>query len=334
MRIAVDAMGGDFAPGAVVEGALVAARHLDVGLTLVGDATLVRAELARHPGIASLDIEVLDALEAVGMGEAPAALRRKRRSSVRLAAEAVARGDAAAFFSAGNTGATVLAAHAAFGLLSGVDRPALAATIPTAGRPAILLDAGANAECRAQHLVQFALMGAVYATISLRVTRPRVALLSIGEEATKGNELTIEAHRLLKTAPVDFIGNVEARELFAGPADVIVCDGFTGNVALKVSEGLVEVVEELLRNELSRTFSTRVGYLLSRRAFRRFQKRVDYSEYGGAPLVGVDGLCVVGHGRSSAKAVRNAIVMAHTFAEQDLVQSIERELVLAFRGRR
>ena len=334
MRIAVDAMGGDFAPGAVVEGALVAARHLGAGLMLVGDATLIQAELARHSGIASLDIEILDAPEAVGIGEARAAVRRRRRASVRSAAEAVARGDAAAFFSAGDTGATVLAAHGAFGLLAGVDRPALAATIPTAGRPAILLDAGANAECRAQHLVQFALMGAVYARISLRVPCPRVALLSIGEEETKGNELTIEAHRLLKTAPVDFIGNVEARELFAGPADVIVCDGFTGNVALKVSEGLVEVVEELLRDELSRTFSTRVGYLLSRRAFRRFQKRVDYSEYGGAPLVGVDGLCIVGHGRSSAKAVRNAMVMTHTFAEQDLVKNIERELALALSGNR
>ena len=329
MRIAVDAMGGDFAPAATVEGALVAARHLGLGLLLVGNEGLVRAELSRHSEAASLDIVLRDAPDAIGMGEAPtAALRRKRRASITLAAEAVASGEAAALFSAGNTGATVLAAHAAFGLLAGVDRPALAATIPTAGRPAVLLDAGANAECRAQHLVQFALMGTVYARIALGVAHPRVALLSIGEEETKGNELTVEAHRLLKAGPADFIGNVEARQVFAGPADVIVCDGFTGNVALKVSEGLVDVVEHLLRDELSRTFTTRVGYLLSRRAFRRFQKRVDYSEYGGAPLVGVDGLCVVGHGRSSAKAVRNAIAMAHNFAAQDLVRNIEREVAM------
>ena len=242
MRIAVDAMGGNFAPGAVVEGALVAARHLGVGLALVGDATLVRAELARHPGIASLDIEVLDAPEAVGMGEAPAALAAEAPSVSQVGG----RGGCRAV-----TRLRSLAPATQGPPFWPLTRPSdsspasivrrLRPRSRRLGRPAILLDAGANAECRAQHLVQFALMGAVYATISLRVTRPRVALLSIGEEATKGNDLTIEAHRLLKTAPVDFIGNVEARELFAGPADVIVCDGFTGNVALKVSEGLVEV---------------------------------------------------------------------------------------------
>ena len=216
----------------------------------------------------------------------------------------------------------MLAAHAAFGLLPGVDRPALAATIPTLRQGAVLLDVGANVECRAAHLVQFAAMGRVYARVSLGVDSPRVGLLSIGEEASKGNELTRDAHRLLRESQLDFIGNVEARAVYTGQADVIVCDGFTGNIALKTSEGLVEVVEELLREELRRTFTTRVGLLLSRRAFRRFRRRVDYSESGGAPLLGVAGLCVVGHGRSSTKAVRNAVAMAHRFAQEGFVEKI------------
>ncbi len=185
----------------------------------------------------------------------------------------------------------------------------------------MLLDAGANVECRPQHLLQFAVMGSVYARVALGVERPRVGLLSIGEEETKGNELTREAHRLLKAAPVNFIGNVEGREIYSGVADVIVCDGFTGNIVLKTSEGLVETVEALLGDELQGTFSSQVGYLLSRRAFRRFRRRVDYSEYGGAPLLGVAGLAIVGHGRSSAKAVRNAIAMAYRFATSDFIHA-------------
>jgi glycerol-3-phosphate acyltransferase PlsX len=257
------------------------------------------------------------------MAEPPAAaLRRKPRASIRVAAGAVADGRAGALFSAGSTGATVMAAYSGMGLLPGVDRPALATAIPTRQRPAVLLDAGANVECRPQHLLQFAAMGTVYAQVALGIEQPRVGLLSIGEEATKGNDLIRETHPLLKALP-HFIGNVEARDVYAGLADVIVCDGFTGNVALKISEGLVDTIEQLLGEELQSTFSTRVGYLLSLRAFRRFRRRVDYSEYGGAPLLGVKGLCVVGHGRSSAKAVRNAIAMAHRLAAQDFVSRLE-----------
>jgi glycerol-3-phosphate acyltransferase PlsX len=226
--------------------------------------------------------------------------------------------------SAGHTGATVLSAHAAFGMVSGVDRPALAATIPTRGRPAVLLDAGANVDCRPQHLLQFAVMGSVYASLVHGVESPRVGLLSIGEEETKGNELTREAHRLLKASPVQFIGNVEGREIYSGVADVVVCDGFTGNIVLKTSEGLVEAVEALLGDELQGTFSSQVGYLLSKRAFRRFRRRVDYSEYGGAALVGVAGLVIVGHGRSSARAIRNAVAMAYRLATGDFVARIEK----------
>ena len=326
MQIAVDAAGGDYAPRNIVDGALVAARHLGFDLTLVGGGTVLEAELARHD-TARVAVRVVDAPDVVEMHEAPrAALRKKPLASVRVAAETVARGDAAAFFSAGHTGATLLAARAAFGLLRGVDRPALAATIPTRRGEAVLLDAGATVECRPRHLVQFAAMGRVYARVSLGISDPRVGLLSIGHEASKGNDLTREAHRQLSQTGLPFIGNVEARDLFTGDADVIVCDGFTGNVALKVSEGLVEVVEELLGAELARTFTTRIGLLLSRRAFRRFRRRVDYSEYGGALLLGVDGLCIVGHGRSSARAVRNAVAMAFRFAERGVVDRVGGEI--------
>jgi glycerol-3-phosphate acyltransferase PlsX len=326
IRIAVDAMGGDHAPAAIVDGAVAAARHLDVRIALVGQPQALGAALAPHGDWGALGLEIIEAPDVVGMADPPAAtLRRKPGASIRVAAELVARGDAAALFSAGHTGATVMAAHSAFGMIPGVDRPALATTIPTRTNPAVLLDAGANVECRPQHLLQFGVMGSVYARLAFGVRRPRVGLLSIGEEATKGNELTREAHRLLKAAPVNFIGNVEGREIYSGVADVIVCDGFTGNVVLKTSEGLVDAVEALLGDELQGTFSSQVGYLLSRRAFRRFRRRVDYSEYGGAPLIGLAGLAIVGHGRSSVKAVRNAITVAYRFATSDFIARVSEE---------
>jgi len=214
-------------------------------------------------------------------------------------------------------------------MVAGVDRPALAATIPTRQGPAVLLDVGASVECRPAHLLQFAVMGSVYARVAFGLDQPRLGLLSIGEEETKGNDLTREAHRLLKGSAVNFIGNIEARDVYSGAADVIVCDGFTGNVALKISEGLVETIEGLLREELSSTITMRVGSLLTQRAMRHFKRRVDYSEYGGAPLLGVAGITIVGHGRSSAKAVRNAVAMAYRFASGQLIQRVEREIAVA-----
>jgi glycerol-3-phosphate acyltransferase PlsX len=330
IRIAVDAMGGDHAPANIVDGAVAAARHLDVQLALVGPTGAVEAALASHPDWRSLAIDIVEAPDMIGMSDSPAvSLRRKPRASIRVAADLVASKQAAALFSAGSTGATVLAAYTTFGMIPGVDRPALAAVMPTRQGRTLLLDAGANAECRPHHLLQFGVMGSVYARLALRIDRPRVGLLSIGEEATKGNDLTREAHRLLKAAPINFIGNVEGRDVYSGVADVVVCDGFTGNVALKISEGLVETVEALLGDELQGTFSSQVGYLLSRRAFRRFRKRVDYSEYGGAPLVGVAGLAIVGHGRSSVKAVRNAIAMAYRFATSDFIHRVEQQIAAA-----
>jgi phosphate acyltransferase len=328
--IAVDAMGGDAAPRVAIDGAVAAARHFELGVALVGPQAALEREIARHPDLDPARVRLVDAPEMIGMEEPPAAsLRRKPTASIKVAADLVARGDAAALVSAGHTGATVMAAYGAFGMVSGVDRPALAATIPTRQRPAILLDVGASVECRPQHLLQFAVMGTVYARVALGIEAPRVGLLSIGEEATKGNELTRDAHRLLKTAPLAFIGNVEARDVYSGKADVIVCDGFTGNVALKISEGLVDVMESLLHEELSSTVTMRVGSLLTRRALRRFRRRVDYSEYGGAPLLGVGGVTIVGHGRSSAKAVRNAIAMAYRFAEGGFIHRVRDEIAAA-----
>ena len=300
-------MGGDDAPRHLVQGALDAARDVDFGVVLVGSTPMIEAELQRHSEVDRSRIRVVEAPEVVAMDESPsAALRRKPGASIRVAADTVARGEAAALFSAGHTGATVMAAHAAFGMLPGVDRPALAATIPTPLRPAVLLDVGASVECRPPHLLQFAVMGSVYARVALGIGAPRVGLLSIGEEATKGNGLTRESHRLLKASLPSFIGNVEARDVYRGLADVIVCDGFTGNVALKISEGLIDVIEGLLNRELS--------------------VMTDYSEYGGAPLLGVNGVAIIGHGRSSAKAVRNAVVLAHRFASDRLIQRIEGDI--------
>jgi phosphate acyltransferase len=330
IHIAVDAMGGDYAPRHVIDGALAAVRHFDLGVILVGPTALVEAELRRHDDVDRRRVRLAEAPDVITMAESPAsALRRKPGASIKVAAELVARGEAQALFSAGHTGATVVAAYGSFGMLPGVDRPALAATVPTRRRPAVLLDVGASVECRPDQLLQFAVMGSVYARVAFGIDMPRVALLSTGEEATKGNELTRDAHRLLKASPLAFIGNIEARDVYSGDADVVVCDGFTGNVALKVSEGLVEIVEALLREELSRAFTTRLGSLMTRRALRRFRRRVDYSEYGGAPLVGVAGVAVVGHGRSSAKAVRNAVAMAYRFADRGFISRLEQDIATA-----
>lgn len=320
-------MGGDQAPGAVVAGALQAVRRRSMAVVLTGPVDLIREHLETLGGAADLPVSVVDAPDAVGMDESPiAAHRRKPGSSVRVAAGLVARGEAQALFSAGHTGATFLAVRAAFGVLPNVDRPALAVTVPTRGGAAILLDAGANIDCRPEHLCQFGVMGAAYARLALNVERPKVGLLSIGEEAGKGNDLIRDAHALLSRAPIEFLGNLEAREFFSGRADVIVCDGFTGNIALKVGEGLVELAQEMVREELGVELLSQIGGLLTRRAFARFKQRVDYAESGGGLLLGLDGVAIVGHGRSSAQAVENGIAMAARLAEQKIVARLAEAL--------
>jgi glycerol-3-phosphate acyltransferase PlsX len=317
--VAVDAMGGDRAPVAVVAGALQAAGR-GISIRLTGPADLLRSIVDEHGGAEGADFAIVDAPDAIAMHESPlVAHRRKPGSSVRIAAGLVARGEANALFSAGHTGATYLSARAEFGVLHGVERPALAVTVPTRTGAAILLDAGANLDCRADHLRQFGVLGAAYARILLHVDRPKVGLLSIGEEAGKGTDLVREAHALLERAPIDFLGNLEAREFFSGRADVIVCDGFTGNIALKVGEGLVEAAEEMLREEMGSQLVSQIGALLTRGAFLRFKQRVDSAESGGALLVGLNEVAVVGHGRSTPQAIANGIAMAARLAEQGIV---------------
>lgn len=327
MRIAVDAMGGDDAPRTVVLGAVTAAREDGVALSLVGPRTVLEDELARFPEVDSLSIRILDAPDVVGMSEPAFAVRRRRDASVRVAAEAVAAGEDAGLFTAGHSGAAVLAAHGVFGLMTGIERPAIAATIPTLDGAAILVDAGATVSCRPAHLVVFARLGAAYARLVLGIESPRIGLLSNGEEVGKGTPLLRAAHDQLSAAPLHFVGNLDASELFTGAADVIVCDGFTGNVVLKTSEGLVEAIDGLMADEVSRSVTAQVGAVLSRGALRRFRARLDYSEYGGAPLLGVRQVCVIGHGRSSARAIATGVRLAARFARERLVARLEAGLL-------
>lgn len=333
--IAVDAMGADKAPKPEVEGAILAARQYGVRVLLVGQENVVRAELAHHPH-RGLPIEIVHASEFISMHDKAAqAVKHKRDSSMRVGLRLVREGKAHGFVSAGNTGAAMITAKLVLGVLPGVDRPALAAVFPnSAGYASIMLDVGANVDCKPHNLQQFAIMGDIYfRTIfkgkAPRAPQPRVGLLSIGEEETKGNDLTRESFPLLKGLPLNFIGNVEGRDLYNGSVDVIVCDGFIGNVALKVSEGLVETVRSMLKDSLQETITRQVGYLLSRRAFVDFKKRLDYSEYGGAPLLGVKGVAIVSHGSSNANAMKNAIRVATEFATSGLNATIEREIHLA-----
>lgn len=326
-RIAVDAMGTDAAPLPEVEGAILAAREQHAQVLLVGPQDLLKRELGRRDA-RGLGIEVVHASEAVTMEDAAAkAFRRKRDSSIRVAARLVREGKADGLISAGNTGAVMTTVKIVLGTLEGVDRPALAAVFPTSqGKAAVLLDVGANVDCKPANLEQFAVMGEIYYRVIFGVERPRVGLLSIGAEEQKGNDLTREAFVLLKQLPLNFSGNVEGRDLYNGRVEVIVCDGFIGNVALKISEGLIEAVSILLKESLSSTLSSKMGYMLSRKAFQHFKKRVDYSEYGGAPLLGVKGVCIICHGGSSANAIKNAIRVAAGFAEGRINEKIQGEL--------
>jgi glycerol-3-phosphate acyltransferase PlsX len=328
VTIAVDAMGGDDAPKAEVEGAVRAARSLGVRVILVGKQDVVRRELSLHEDVAHLPIEVQHASEHITMEDSAAkASRSKRDSSIRVAARLVRDGLADGVVSAGNTGAVMATVKLVQGMLPGVDRPALASAFPTVkGTPVIVVDVGANVDSSPRMLAQFAVMGDIYSRAIFHTPRPRVGLLSIGEEEHKGNDLTRAATPLLKALPIHFIGNVEGRDIYAGETDVIVCDGFIGNVALKVSEGLVEMVYQMLRESLEATITRKLGSLLARAAFKEFKKRVDYSEYGGAPLLGVKGVCIVTHGRSNANAIKNAIRVAAELAAGKINERIEAEL--------
>lgn len=328
IKIAVDAMGGDQAPQSEVQGAIAAVLEYPVSVVLVGQEQKILTELKRHDSSAKLPIDIQNASQVITMEDmAAASFRKKRDSSIHVAARLVREGKASGVVSAGNTGAVMATSKIVMGVLPSVDRPVLAAVFPTSkGKPAILLDVGANVDCKPFHLEQFAIMGEIYSRVIFNVAHPRIGLLSIGEESSKGNDLTKEVYGLLKKTSLNFIGNVEGRDLYNGSCDVIVCDGFIGNVALKVSEGLVEAISTLLRKELSATLTSKMGYVLSQRAFSSFKRRLDYSEYGGAPLLGLKGVCIICHGRSNAHAIKNAIRVAYEFCNNKLNEKIENEV--------
>jgi len=321
-------MGSDRAPKPEVEGAIQAARRFGIQVTLVGPEETLRAEFSRHPFSRSLPISIVHASEIITMDDkAVQAVRAKRDSSMRVGLRLLREGKADAFITAGNTGAAMATAKMVLGGLPGVDRPALVAIIPTALRTVTaLLDVGANVDCKPHNLEQFAVMGEIYFRSMFGTARPRVGLLSIGEEEGKGNELTRESFQLLKQLPLNFIGNVEGRDIYNGKVDVIVADGFVGNVALKTSEGVVNLVRATLKETLAETITRQVGYLLSRSAFSDFKKRLDHTEYGGAPLLGVKGACFSTHGSSNANAIKNAVRVASEFVERRITANIEKEL--------
>ena len=308
--VAVDAMGGDNAPSVVIEGAVAASRRWGNPIVFVGDTPVIEAELAKHD-CKGLPISVVHASEVVGMHDSASdAVRKKKNSSIRIAFDLVKNGEAQAVVSAGHSGATMAAGMFVLKRIPGIDRPALATIFPNQVDQTLILDVGGNVDCKPYHLEQFALMGEVYARRLMGKKSPRVGVLSNGEEEGKGNDLTRETHKALVSAPYNYIGYVEGRDIFNGSVDVVVCDGFVGNVLLKVSEGLADTIGKMLKHEIKQSFVAQVGYLLSRGAFNKFKKRIDYSEYGGAPLLGIQGVGMVCHGGSNAKAIMNAIRMA------------------------
>jgi glycerol-3-phosphate acyltransferase PlsX len=326
MRIAVDAMGGDIGPKATVPGALNAAADFGVDVLLVGLETAIRREAGKHGPLGSR-IAIVNATEEIGMADGLLAFRRKKASSIRVGAQLVKDGRADAFVSMGNTGAVVYISRDVLGALKGVDRPALALLVPGLEGKTLLLDVGANANCQPHNLVQFAFMGKIFMEAVVGLKDPRIGLMSIGEEKGKGNDLVKETFDRLQEAPLRFIGNVEGKDLFSSVADVIVSDGFTGNIALKVSEGVVQSVLSMARHEITKNIFAKLGYLLMKRHLKKVYKKVDYSEYGGAQLLGVDGVCIIGHGRSNPVAVRNAIGLAREFVAGGVQAKIQAEIL-------
>lgn len=319
-------MGGDHAPGPEVAGAVMAAREWNIPIVLVGQRERIEAELAGHRW-QGLDITIVHASEVVGMHDSASdAVRKKKDSSIRIAFDLVKNGRAAAVVSTGNSGATLAAGMFVLKRIPGIDRPAIATVVPNLVDHTLVLDVGGTVDCKPQHLAQFALMGSVYMAQMLGKEQPRVGVLSNGEELSKGNDLTRETHAILSAAPLNYLGYVEGRDIFKGTVDVVVCDGFVGNVVLKVSEGLAETLARMLKAEFSNRFLSRLGYLLARPAFRGFRKKVDYAEYGGAPLLGIQGTAMICHGKSSDRAVMNAIRFAHDSEARQVTEQLARRL--------
>jgi phosphate acyltransferase len=326
IRVALDAMGGDKAPGEIVAGAVQAAREFDMGVYLVGREDAIKAELAKHD-VHGLDLPILHTDEVIEMGEHPAnAVRRKKKASMNLALELVRDGQAQAAVSAGNSGAMLAASLFILKRLPGVERPALGGVFPTRSGACLIIDMGANTDCKPEYLLQFALMGSIYMERIFHVTSPRIGLLANGEEEGKGNQQVVDTYRLLKAdAPIlnlNFIGNVEGRDIPAGGTDVIVCDGFVGNVVLKLSEGLAESLISMIREQMSSTLINKLAAAVLAPGLRKMFKRLDYAEYGGVPLLGVNGAAIVSHGRSNSRAIKNALRVARQTAETGVATAI------------
>lgn len=326
MRIALDAMGGDRGPELIIQGALLALRESsDFDIVLLGPEDFLKKYLADQGIEAALEnrLHIEHAPETILMDEAPVeAVRRKKNSTIMVGFDLVRNGQADAVVSAGNSGATMASAVRKLGRLKGISRPGIASLFPTMKKPVMIMDIGANVDCRPKHLVQFAIMASSCISKIQNISNPRVGLLSIGEEASKGNALVKEAHDLLLASNLNFIGNVEGRDVYQGDVDVIVCDGFVGNVSLKVSEGLAEAAMQMLKSEIVKSFRAKLGYLLMRTAFASFRKRVDYAEYGGAPLLGINGTGIISHGKSNATAIKNAILVARDMVRNKVKESI------------
>jgi glycerol-3-phosphate acyltransferase PlsX len=325
MKVAVDVMGGDLGPSVTVAGALSASREYQLEVILVGIEDLIMQELERLD-LSHTNFTVVNAAEAIGMGEGVPSFRRKKKSSIVVGTQLVKSKEADAFVSTGNTSAVVYISRRVLGALEGVARPALSLLIPTLSGSTLLTDVGANVNCKAIHLEQFAHMGRIFMESILGIENPRIALMSIGEELTKGNVLTREAYDLLSTSSLNFVGNVEGRDIYSGKADVIVSDGFTGNVALKTSEGVVDALEKWARTEIMKNIFAKVGFLLLKRHLKKIYKRVDYSEYGGAHLLGLNGVCIIGHGRSNPVAVKNAVRLARDYVVGKVQDKIKTEI--------
>jgi len=326
MKIALDAMGGDYAPSTNVEGAIEAVKKLeDVSVILVGQESEIIKELRKRTYPHSR-ISIRHASEMVGMDETPiSTLRRKKDSSIRVAFDLVRMGEADAVVSAGNSGAVMATALYVLGRIPGVDRPAIATIMPSLKGCFVLIDAGANVDCKPNHMVQFAIMGEAYAKYVLNIKAPRIGLLGIGEEDVKGNELTRIVFKHLRALHKNFIGNVEGKDIYLGDVDVVVCDGFVGNIALKISEAVAEAVARMLKESIKKRLTGKIGYLLLKNAFRDFKKKTDYSEYGGAPLLGVTHPCIISHGRSTSRAIKNAIIVAVEIHKKRIVEAISGE---------
>jgi glycerol-3-phosphate acyltransferase PlsX len=310
LRIALDAMGGEQGPEEMVAGAIQAVEESDLDVSLVGDENILN-RILQNQSLVSSRLHIVHASQVVSMNESPfEAIRRKKDSSIIRAFEQIKNGEADGVVSAGNSGATMASAIKSLGRLENILRPGIASIFPTLKKPLVMMDVGANVDCRPKHLFQFGVMGAAFSDNLFQIEKPSIGLLSIGEEGGKGNVLVKSAHELFRKSSLNFIGNVEGRDIFQGDVDVIVCDGFVGNVCLKVSEGLAEAIIAMLRTEMSKSFMAKIGYFLAKQAFGNFGKRVDYAEYGGAPLLGMNGTGIVCHGRSNAKAIKNAIRVA------------------------